>query len=164
MDLPILPDIILQQGTYNVIIAPETMILGGLNGNIILKQFTTLFISGNFSRLLTQIDRNSGHFEIRRAFTCHQLLTILQETYHTIVFLEHDPSIYDDAGDVKTMIPHALKEISDDKIVVLYAPKMDFSLSFLTRNADRVFVFESWNKKSRPCTTSFNGQKTLDTN
>ena len=34
----------------------------------------------------------------KRAFTVHSLLTILHETYHSIVFLEHDPSIYDGAG------------------------------------------------------------------
>jgi hypothetical protein len=65
------------------------------------------------------------------------------------VFLEHDPSIYDDAGEVKTMIPRALKEISHDKIVILYAPKTDRHLSFLISNADRVYVFESCNKSSR---------------
>lgn len=149
MDLELLPNITLQTGTFNAIIAPEEMILGGINDNPVLQRYTCLFICGNFSRLLSRIDRKSNHFHIQRAFTAHQLLTILQETYHTVVFLEHDSSIYDDAGEVKFMIPHALKEISHDKIVVLYTTKMDHHLSFLTRYADCVFLFESSNENSK---------------
>ena len=74
---------------------------------------------------------------------------ILQENFHSIVFVEHDPSIYGDAGDVKRVIPHAFKEISDFSIMVLYAPRMDRHLSFLISNADRVYVFESSNESSR---------------
>jgi DNA polymerase I len=148
MDLPILPDIILQQGTFNAIIAPEEMILAGLNDNPVIQRYTTLYICGNFSRILSGINRRSTNFNVQRAFTVHSLLTILHETYHSIVFLEHDPTIYDDAGQVKMMIPHALKEISHDKIVILYAPKMDRHLSFLISNADRIYVIEASNESS----------------
>jgi hypothetical protein len=79
------------------------------------------------------------------------------------VFLEHDPTIYDDAGEVKTTIPRALKEISHGKIVILYAPKMDRHLSFLISNADRVYVFESLNKKHDRVNTLSNAQKRLNT-
>ena len=79
------------------------------------------------------------------------------------MFLEHDSTIFDDAGQVKTMIPRALKEISHDKIVILYAPKMDRPFSFLISNADRVFVFESLNKKRNRVNTLSNAQKTLNT-
>lgn len=145
MDLPILPNIILQQGTFNAIIAPEEMILAGLNDNPTLERYTTLYICGNFSRILNGINRRSGNFHIQRAFTVHSLLTILHETYHSIVFLEHDSSIYNDSGQIKTMIPRALKEISYDKIVILYAPKMDHHFSSLISNADCVFVIEAGN-------------------
>jgi len=163
MDLPILPGIILQSGLFSAVIAPEETILAGLNDNPVIERYTTLFISGNFSRILNGINRRSTNFHIQRAFTVHQLLTILHETYHSIVFLEHDPTIYDDAGDVKTMIPRALKEMSHDKIVILYATKMDRHFSFLISNADRVYIFESINKKTRPSNTLSNAQKTLNT-
>jgi predicted dienelactone hydrolase len=77
------------------------------------------------------------------------------------VFLEHDSTIFDDAGQVKTMIPRALKEISHDKIVILYAPKMDRHLSFLISDADRVYVFESSDKILRRSKTSLDRQMTL---
>jgi len=149
MDLPILPGIILQSGLFNAIIAPEETILAGLNDNPVIERYTTLFISGNFSRILDGINRRSTNFNIQRAFTVHQLLTILHETYHTIVFLEHDPTIYDDAGQVKTMIPRALKEISHDKIVVLYTTKMDRHFSFLISNADRIYSIGTSNESGR---------------
>jgi hypothetical protein len=146
---PNLPGIILQSGVFNAIIAPEEMILAGLNDNPVIDRYTTLFICGNFSRILNGINRRSTNFHIQRAFTVHQLLTILHETYHSIVFLEHDPTLYDDAGNVKTEIPRALKEISHDKIVILYAPKMDRHLSFLISNADRIYVIEASNESCR---------------
>jgi len=149
MDLPISPEIILQSGLFNAIIAPEEMILAGLNDNPVIERYTTLYICGNFSRILNGINRRSTNFNIQRAFTVHQLLTILHATYHSIVFLEHDPTIFDDAGEVKSMIPRALKEIAHDKIVILYAPKMDRHLSFLISNADRVFVIEAPNESGR---------------
>ena len=161
MDLPILPGIILQSGRFNAIIAPEEMILAGLNDNPVIERFTTLYICGNFSRILSGINRRSMNFHIQRAFTVHSLLTILHETYHTIVFLEHESTIFDDAGQVKTMIPRALKEISHDKIVILYAPKMDRHLSFLISDADRVYVFESSDKILRRSKTSLDRQMTL---
>jgi hypothetical protein len=85
----------------------------------------------------------------------------IDDTDHTIVFLEHDSTIFDDAGQVKTMIPRALKEISHDKIVILYAPKMDRHLSFLISDADRVYVFESSDKILRRSKTSLDRQMTL---
>jgi hypothetical protein len=149
MDLNLLRDVTLQSGTFNAIIARVDTILGGINDNPTLERYTTLYICGNFSRILDGINRRSTNFHIQRAFTAYQLLTILHETYHSIVFLEHDPTIYDDAGQVKMMIPRALKEISHDKIVILYAPKMDRHLSFLISNADRIYVIEASNESSR---------------
>jgi hypothetical protein len=130
MDLPILPGIILQPGRFNAVIAPEKMIVAGLNDNPIIQRYTTLYICGNFSRILNGINRRLMDFHIQRAFTVHSLLTILQEKYPSIMFVEHDPTIYDEAGQVKTMIPRALKEISHDKIVILYVLKMDRQLSY----------------------------------
>jgi len=39
---------------------------------------------------------SKGHnFEIQRAFTVHQLLTILLEDDYSIVIVEHDPTLYE---------------------------------------------------------------------
>jgi hypothetical protein len=35
--------------------------------------------------------------EIRRAFAIFQLLTILEEARHTLIIIEHDPLLYENA-------------------------------------------------------------------
>src|SRR5208337_3047317 len=104
--------------------------------------YMTVMISGNFSRLLNGINRNTTNFEIHRAFTVHQLLTILRGDSHSIVIVEHDPTIYDDAGDVKRVVPPTMKDVSRDSIFVLYAPKMDRHFSYLAHTADHLIYYD----------------------
>ena len=77
-------------------------------------------------------------------------MTILQENFHSIVILEHDSSMYDDAGEVKRVIPHAMKDVSRDSIFVLYAPKMDRSFSYLAHTADHLICYENTNAAINP--------------
>jgi hypothetical protein len=142
MDLRINDRIVLSPGRFYAIVAPVEIFLTGLNDNPVIGRYTTIFISGNFSRLLNGINRNSGKFDIRRAFTVHQLLTILQEEYRSIVIVEHDPTLYDDAGEVKRVVPPTMKELSRDSIVVLYAPTMDRSFSYLAHTADHLICYD----------------------
>ncbi len=98
MEFELHPSVILESGTFSIVTAPEELVLRGLNGTPALSRFLFLYVCGNSSRLLTGIRRRSAHFEVRRAFTLFQLLTILGEAHHTILFVEHDPSLYEDAG------------------------------------------------------------------
>jgi len=98
MEFELHPSVTLESGTFSVVTAPEELVLRGLNGTPALSRFLFLYVCGNYSRLLTGIRRRSAHFEVRRAFTLFQLLTILREAHHTIIFVEHDPSLYEDAG------------------------------------------------------------------
>ncbi|MCX6698226.1 MAG: hypothetical protein NTV84_11930, partial [Methanoregula sp.] len=87
----------LYPGTFNAVIAPEKVMVFALNSNADLQRFLFLYVSGNYSRLLTAIDRTSKNFEVRRSFTAHQLFTILKEASHTVVLVEHDPTLFDGA-------------------------------------------------------------------
>ena len=87
----------LQQGTFTAVIAPEPVILSALNDNPDLGRFLFLFLCGNYSRILSRINRTSSNFEIRRPFTADQLLTALKEAGHTVIFIEHDPTLFDGA-------------------------------------------------------------------
>jgi DNA polymerase I len=98
MEFELHPSVTLESGTFSVVVAPEEPVLRGLNGTPALSRFLFLYVCGNSSRLLTGIRRRSAHFEVRRAFTLFQLLTILREAHHTILFVEHDPSLYEDAS------------------------------------------------------------------
>jgi len=38
--------------------------------------------------------------EIRRGFTTFQLMTILEEAYHSLILVEHDPILYEDSQEM----------------------------------------------------------------
>ena len=42
---------------------------------------------------------------MRRAFTVFQLMNILQENHHSFLILEHDPQLYEDAGEIDGRVP-----------------------------------------------------------
>ena len=143
MEFELHPSVTLESGTFSVVTAPEELVLRGLNGTPALSRFLFLFVCGNYSRLLSGIRRRSAHFEVRRAFTLFQLLAILREAHHTVLFIEHDPTLYDDAGSHIPEVAGALGEAARTALVVLYAPRPDHTLSVLARRADRVFCLES---------------------
>jgi DNA polymerase I len=89
------------------------MLVGALKCNLNLQRYKILYICGNYSRILSRLDRKFTELEIRRAFTSFQLMTILVENHHTFLIVEHDP--------------------------LLYSPALDPHLQKLTELADRVF-------------------------
>jgi hypothetical protein len=50
-----------------------------INRNLYLQRYKVLYISGNYSSILSKLDRRFQDLEIRRAFTVFQLMTILKE-------------------------------------------------------------------------------------
>ncbi len=130
--------IILHQGTFTAVIAPEQVILSALNDNPDLGRFLFLFLCGNYSRILSRISRTSSNFEIRRPFTADQLLTALKEASHTVIFIEHDPTLFDDAERLLAPVAASLRDAGHDALVILYSPAMDRSFAALAGQADRV--------------------------
>jgi hypothetical protein len=131
--------ITLQSGTFNAVIAPEKVIVSALNSHADLQRFLFLFVCGNYSRILSGINRTSGNFEVRRAFTAHQLFTILKKAGHTIVLVEHDPTMFDGAENMITPVSGALKDVGREALLILYTPTPDRAFSALIRQADRIF-------------------------
>ena len=119
-------------------IAPEKKILSALNSNADLQRFLFLYVCGNYSRILSGISRTSNNFEVRRPFTADQLLTVIHEASHTIVFVEHDPTLFDGAERLFVPIASALKQAGREALVILWAPASDRSFAALIRQADRV--------------------------
>jgi DNA polymerase I len=128
----------LRQGTFTAVIAPEPVILSALNDNPDLGRFLSLFLCGNYSRILSRINRTSSNFEIRRPFTADQLLTALKEAGHTIIFIEHDPTLFDGADRLLIPVAAALRDAGHEALVILYAPVMDRSFAALACQADRL--------------------------
>ncbi|MDI9632737.1 MAG: hypothetical protein QXL43_00760 [Methanolinea sp.] len=144
MELALHPSVTLRSGTFSAVVAPEEVILAGLNGNPVLSRFLFLFVSGNYSRLLSGMDRRAVSIEVRRAFTAFQLLQILRESYHTVVFVEHDPTLYEDAGgDLAYQVGEDLRQLGQGALVVLYTPFPDPAFETMAGLADRVFYLAS---------------------
>lgn len=140
MEFDLHPSVTLASGTFSALVAPVELVLSGLNDNPVLSRFLFLFICGNYSRLLSGINRRSVSIEVRRAFTAFQLLTILRESYHTIIFVEHDPGLYEGAGEeVIPQLAQAFKEAGQGSAVVLYAPVADRTFTGVAERADRFF-------------------------
>jgi len=128
----------LSPGSYNAVVAPENVIVSSISRNPDLRRYLFLYVSGNYSRLLTRIDRGSRNFDVRRAFTAHQLLAVIREAAHTIVLVEHDPLIFEGAEQMVAPVAMALKDAGRDALVILYAPAIDRRFAALMRYADRV--------------------------
>ena len=52
--------------TFNVLVAPAELLAGALNSHLELQRYKILFISGNYSRILSRLDRNVTELDVRR--------------------------------------------------------------------------------------------------
>ena len=131
--------LVLQPGTFNAVVAPEAVAISMINSNADLQRYLFLFVGGNYSRILSGIHRTATNFDVQRAFTAHQLFTCLTTVSHTFIFIDHDATLYDGAGDMITPIASALLEISRESTVILYSPTPDRAFRALIRDASRVY-------------------------
>ena len=141
MEIELFPAVSLLPETFNVLIAPVEMLTGALNSHLELQRYKILFISGNYSRILSRLNRNITELEVRRAFTVFQLMTILEENHHSFLIVEHDPLLYEDAREMVEYLAQALKQTSREATILLYAPALDPHLQKMTELADQVVCF-----------------------
>ena len=141
MEIELHPAVSLLPETFNALVAPGEMLVEALNSYLNLQRYKVLYICGNYSRILSRLDRNFTELEIRRAFTSFQLMTILEENHHRFLIVEHDPMLYEDAGEMVEYVAQALKQTSREATILLYAPALDPHLQKITELADRVFCF-----------------------
>jgi hypothetical protein len=56
-----------------------------------------LFVTGTYSGIPERLHRHFTELEIRRGFTTFQFMIILEEAHHSLITVEHDPILYEDA-------------------------------------------------------------------
>jgi hypothetical protein len=127
MEIELHPAVSLLTETFNVLVTPVEMLVEALNSHINLQRYKVLYVSGNYSRILSRLDRNFTELEIRRAFTSFQLMTILEENHHTFLIVEHDPMLYEDAREMVEYVAQALRQTSREATILLYAPALDLT-------------------------------------
>ena len=142
MDFELYPTISLRSRSFNALQAPRELFIQALNRNLNLQRYKVLYICGNYSGILSKLDRRFQELEIRRAFTVFQLMTVLEEARHSIIFVEHDPLLYENAAEMTEYVSQALSDAAKEAAVLLYSPGTDTFLEELARNADRVWYFD----------------------
>jgi hypothetical protein len=83
MDLELHPTVSLKEHSFNVLVAPREHFIGMLKRNLNLQRYKVLFLTGNYSSILSRPHRRFTELEIRRGFTTFQLMTLLEEAYHS---------------------------------------------------------------------------------
>jgi hypothetical protein len=125
MDFELYPTISLRSRSFNVLQAPRELFIQALNRNLDLQRYKVLYISGNYSGILSKLDRRFQDLEIRRAFTVFQLMTILEEARHSLILIEHDPLLYEQAVEMTEYISKSMSDAAKEAAVLLYSPSTD---------------------------------------
>jgi len=141
MEFELHPAIIIESRAFAILVAPLQMLIESLNDHLGIDRYQVLYICGNYSRILSRLDRRFRDLEVRRAFTVFQLLTVLEESHHTLMILEHDPLLYEGAGEMVEYASMAMREAAKGSILLLYSPTSDPYLEKMMTYADRVFCF-----------------------
>jgi len=142
MDFEFHPAVSLKPRSFNVLVAPRQTFIDMLNRNPNLQRFKILYVSGNFSGILSQLHRTFTELEVRRGFTTFQIMTILEEAHRSLIIIEHDPIIYEDSVEMVEYVSKAMKEASQEATVLLYSPGLDPFMEELAQNSDHIFYFE----------------------
>jgi DNA polymerase I len=122
MDFELYPTISLRSRSFNVLQAPRELFIQALNRNLDLQRYKVLYVCGNHSCILSKLDRRFQDLEIRRAFTVFQLMTILEEARHSLILIEHDPLLYEQAVEMTEYISKSMSDASKEAAVLLYTP------------------------------------------
>ncbi|MCX6674548.1 MAG: hypothetical protein NTY37_12310 [Methanothrix sp.] len=69
MDIELLPTVSLLPETNSLLIAPVELLAKAQSSHLELQRYKILFICGNYSRILSRLDRNNTSLEVRRANT-----------------------------------------------------------------------------------------------
>jgi hypothetical protein len=84
-----------------------------------LQRYKVLFVTGNYSGILSRLHRRFTELEIRRGFTTFQLMTILEEACHSLIIVEHGLMLYEDSQEMIEYISQAMRQASHEATVLL---------------------------------------------
>jgi hypothetical protein len=118
MDFELHPAITLCSRAFHILVSPLPMLTRALNDHLDLQRFEVLYICGNYSRILSGLDRRFTSLQVRRAFTVFQLMTVLEDNRHTLLIIEHDPLLYEDAKEMVEYVSQAMREATKSSTVL----------------------------------------------
>ncbi|HVP94007.1 MAG TPA: hypothetical protein VMS89_02430 [Methanoregulaceae archaeon] len=129
-----------------VITGPPQVVIDGLDccrGTI--RRYPLLYVCSNFSRVLPGLGRSVTGFSVRRGFTGDQVSAIISGCDATYLFVEHDPSLYED--DMR-LIPVVINKIRafarENGTVIIYSEGTDRFMRQVMSAAHRVYLYAEW--------------------
>ena len=93
MDFELHPAVSLKPRSVNVPVAPRQTFIEMLNRNPNMQRYKVLYVSGNFSGILSRLHRMITELEVRRGFTTPQIRITLED-HISLIIIEHDPIVY----------------------------------------------------------------------
>jgi hypothetical protein len=139
MEFELAPAISVLTGTFCAMIAPEELVLPALT-NPDNGRYLFLYLAGVTSGILPALARRPGNMEVKRVVSTGQLGAEIRGARHSILFIEHDQSLYDSEEDAAS-VAHALKGASEGAAVVVYTPRADPWFDVILSRADQVYFF-----------------------
>jgi len=139
MEFELAPAISVLTGTFCAVIAPEELVLPALT-NPENGRYLFLYLAGTISGILPALAKRPGTMEVRRALSPGHLAAEIRASRHSVLFVEHDPSLYASEEDAAS-VAHALKRTSEGAVVVLYTPRADRWFDLILSLADQVYFF-----------------------
>ncbi len=125
---------------FNVLCAPVDVCRACIESYVESYRFPALYVCGNRSLTAGKL---RGNMHVRRGFTIHQLMEILLDAYEDAIFIEHDPSLFDDVN-FRTFEDFVLllRQIGREKLLVYFTSKRDRIFDFVSGLADRYVYVE----------------------
>jgi hypothetical protein len=133
------PSIIIRGGV-NSLLAPPEVAVKAVNDYTEGHRYGLIYICGNRSEVLGSVE---GNFDTRKIFTIYQLFSILEEVHHDVIFIEHDPILFEDQTyDLIHNLFLAMKDVASSRTVLYYSSQSDRAFKYIAKNSDRFIYFE----------------------
>ena len=146
MDLEWQPDILIPERTITMITSPSQIVINGLNScSGTMRRYPLLYVCSNFSRVLPGLHRSVSGFSVRRGFTSDQISTIISECDATYLFIEHDPSLYEEDTRLIPVVTNKIKTFAREHgTVIIYSDQIDRFMRHIMRASHRVYLYAEW--------------------
>jgi hypothetical protein len=146
MDLEWHPDMLIPERMITVITGPSQVVIEGLNScSGTIRRYPLLYVCSNFSRVLPGLHRSVSGFSVRRGFTSDQVSTIISECDATYLFIEHDPSLYEEDTRLIPVVANKIRAFARETgTVIIYSDRMDHFMHHMMRTAHRVYLYAEW--------------------
>ena len=146
MDLEWHPDILIPERAITVITGPPRVVIAGLDcSRGTIRRYPLLYVCSNFSRVLPGLDRTVSGFSVRRGFTGDQVSTIIGGCDATYLFVEHDPSLYEDDTRLIPVVVNKIRAFAHENgTVIVYSEGTDRFMRQVIRAAHRVYLYADW--------------------